>query len=69
MKMVFVIIRARTRVLGTLAIFSLTPKIVVVESSRDDWQHLRSRVDFELRLDHSLEDAPLTAEERVQIIC
>jgi hypothetical protein len=54
-------------ILGAFVLASVSPGIVVAQSLRDDWQHLRNLVDFELHLDHSLEDAPLTAEERVQI--
>ena len=46
---------------------SLPSVIVMAQNVRDDWSRLKDRVDFDLRLDHSLEDAPLTPEERVQI--
>jgi hypothetical protein len=60
-------VRMRTGMLAALVFSCLTSGIAAAQSSRDDWQHLQGRADFELRLDHSLEDAPLAAEEKAQI--
>lgn len=67
MNMVSVRVRLRTAVLGALVLASIPPEIVLAQNSREGWQQLKNRVDFERYLDHSLEDAPLTAEERAQI--
>jgi len=37
------------------------------QGPRDDWRYLRSPAVLETHLDHSLTDAPLTAEERAHI--
>src|SRR5438067_11915085 len=68
MKMVSLRIRIRTTVPIALVLASLTSEFVAAQSSREDWQQFSSRVDFELRLGHSLEDAPLTAEDSEQIL-
>jgi len=65
--MSFVSAGIRTAILGALLLAGMRPGIVVAQDSRDDWQHLRSLADLAAHLNHSLADAPLTAEDRAQI--
>jgi len=65
--MSFVSAGIRTAILGALLLAGMRPGIVVAQDSRDDWQHLRNLADLEAHLDHSLADAPLTAEDRARI--
>jgi hypothetical protein len=65
--MISVRVRLRTAVLGAFVLATVPMEIVLAQSSREGWKQLRNRVSFGESLDHSLEDAPVTAEERAQI--
>ena len=58
----------RFTAVNALLVALLFPITLSAQHIRDDWRYLAHPFDLEARLDHTLADAPLTAEERAEIV-
>lgn len=57
----------RITAIATLLLAAGASMMLIAESLRDDWQHLRDDLNFYSQLNHSLADMSLSARERAQI--